>query len=285
MDNSLPPADELVLVDRELARLDARRSQLLARRAWLLRVLHAPAAPGAVPAAAPWPRPPVADSTPRSAQNVLLTLGGTLLTIAAVAFTLVSWGSMGIGGRAAVLFAVTSAALAAPVALLRRSLVSTAEAVAALGLALMVLDAYALHRVALAGTDGLGYAAVAAAVLAGAWTAYGSVLPRLRTPLPVAVAAGQLPLPLGVLAGGGGPAAFAWAALVTAAADGAVLLWARPSSVRLTAAVGAVLLGGWALLTGGWLSLTAPWSGAPLLLAGAAVALAVALRVDRKSVV
>ncbi|MFE9742034.1 SCO7613 C-terminal domain-containing membrane protein [Streptomyces sp. NPDC006477] len=273
MDTSLPPADELVLVDRELAQLDARRSQLLARRAWLLQVLYAPAA-----SAAPRARPPVADATPRSAQNVLLTLGGTLLTIAAVAFTLVSWGSMGIGGRAAVLFVVTSAALAAPVALLRRSLVSTAESVAALGLVLLVLDAYALHRVALPETDGLGYTAVAAAVLAGAWTAYGSALPRLRVPLPVAVVAGQLPLPLGALAAGGGPTAFAWAALVTAAADGAVVLWARPRSVRITAVTGAVALGGWALLTGGWLSLTSPWSGAALLLAGAAVTLYVSWR-------
>lgn len=37
----------------------------------------------------------------------------------------------------------------------------------------MVLDAYALHRVALADTDGLAFTAVASAVLAGAWTAYG----------------------------------------------------------------------------------------------------------------
>ncbi|WP_329276792.1 SCO7613 C-terminal domain-containing membrane protein [Streptomyces sp. NBC_00691] len=293
MDNSLPPADELALVDRELARLDARRSQLLARRAWLLRVLYAPSAPtapGPSPAApGPFPpvsgpRPPVADSTPRSAQNVLLTLGGTLLTIAAIAFTLVSWGSMGIGGRSAVLFVVTSCTLAAPVALLRRSLVSTAEAVAALGLVLMVLDAYALHRVALPEADGLGYTAVAAAVLAGAWTAYGSALSRLRIPLPVAVVAGQLPLPLGVLAAGGGPTAFAWAALVTAAADGAVILWTRPAAVRITAAVGATALGGWALLTGGWLSLTSPWSGAPLLLAAAALALFAARRLPTPAV-
>ncbi|MFE5660469.1 SCO7613 C-terminal domain-containing membrane protein [Streptomyces sp. NPDC056517] len=300
MDNSLPPADELALVDRELARLDAHRSQLLARRAWLLRVLYAPAAstaPGPFPPApgprptasgprptASGPRPPVADSTPRSAQNVLLTLGGTLLTIAAIAFTLVSWGSMGIGGRSVVLFVVTSAALAAPVALLRRSLVSTAESVAALGLVLMVLDAYALHRVALPEADGLGYTAVAAAVLAGAWTAYGSALSRLRIPLPVAVVAGQLPLPLGVLAAGGGPTVFAWAALVTAAADGAVILWTRPAAVRITAAVGATALGGWALLTGGWLSLTSPWSGAPLLLAAAALTLYVARRLPTLAV-
>ncbi|MFB7592117.1 SCO7613 C-terminal domain-containing membrane protein [Streptomyces sp. NPDC056169] len=276
MDTSLPPADELVLVDRELAQLDARRTQLLARRAWLIRALYAPAT-----AAPPlWPATrAVADSTPRSAQNVLLTLGGTLLTIAAVAFTLVSWGSMGIGGRAAVLLVVTSAALAAPVVLLRRGLVSTAESVGALGLVLMVLDAYALHRVALAGTDGLGYAAVASAVLAGAWTAYGSALPRLRIPLPVAVVAAQLPLPLGVLAAGGGPTAFAWAALVTVAADVALALWTtRPAAVRITATTGATALGAWSLLTGAWLSLTSPWSGAPLLLAGTALTLYVACR-------
>ncbi|MFE5715281.1 SCO7613 C-terminal domain-containing membrane protein [Streptomyces sp. NPDC056501] len=285
MDTSLPPADELVLVDRELAQLDARRTQLLARRAWLIRALYPPVAATAQPwagsgvAAPPWPGSrPVADSTPRSAQNVLLTLGGTLLTIAAVAFTLVSWGSMGIGGRAAVLLVVTSAALAAPVALLRKGLVSTAESVGALGLVLMVLDAYALHRVALAGTDGLGYTAVASAVLAGAWTAYGSALPRLRIPRPVAVVAAQLPLPLGVLAAGGGPTAFAWAALVTVAADAAVALWTGPAAVRITAVTGATALGGWALLTGAWLSLTSPWSGAPLLLAIAALTLYVAWR-------
>ncbi|KQX11157.1 hypothetical protein ASC82_19890 [Streptomyces sp. Root431] len=285
MDNSLPPADELVLVDRELAQLDARRTQLLTRRAWLIRALYPPVAAAAQPwagsgvAAPPWPKGgPVADSTPRSAQNVLLTLGGTLLTIAAVAFTLVSWGSMGIGGRAAVLLVVTSAALAAPVALLRKGLVSTAESVGALGLVLMVLDAYALHRVALAGTDGLGYTAVASAVLAGAWTAYGSALPRLRIPRPVAVVAAQLPLPLGVLAAGGGPTAFAWAALVTVAADAAVALWTRPAAVRITAVTGATALGAWSLLTGAWLSLTSPWSGAPLLLAIAALTLYVAWR-------
>ncbi|MFF5453352.1 SCO7613 C-terminal domain-containing membrane protein [Streptomyces sp. NPDC012950] len=277
MDNSLPPADELVLVDRELAQLEVRRNQLLTRRAWLVQVLYQPVRPvgPSWPAA---PVAPVADSTPRSAQNVLLTLGGTLLTIAAVAFTLVSWGSMGIGGRAAVLCAVTGAALAAPVALLRRGLGSTAESVAVLGLVLTVLDAYALHRVALADTDGLGYAAVASAVLAGAWVAYGTALSRLRVPLPAAVVAAQLPLPLGVLAAGGGPTAFAWAALVTAAADGAAVLRTRPLPVRVTAGVGAAVLGGWALLTGGWLSFSSPWSGAPLLLAGAAVCLYVAWR-------
>ncbi|MEU7516839.1 hypothetical protein AB0B13_33225 [Streptomyces sp. NPDC042898] len=49
MDTSLPPADELVLVDRELAQLDARRTQLLARRAWLIRALYPPVAAAARP--------------------------------------------------------------------------------------------------------------------------------------------------------------------------------------------------------------------------------------------
>ncbi|MFG2773227.1 SCO7613 C-terminal domain-containing membrane protein [Streptomyces sp. NPDC048350] len=278
MNNALPPADELVLVDRELARLDARRSQLLARRAWLLHVLHVPAA---FPAPARATTGPVKDSTPRSAQNVLLTLGGVLLTIAALAFTLVSWGSMGIGGRAAVLAVVTSAALAVPVVLLRRGLGSTAEVVAALGLVLMVLDAYALHRVALPDTDGPAFAAVASAVLAGAWTAYGTALGGLRTPLPAAVVTAQLPLPLAVLAADGGPLALGWAALATAVVDLVVLLRARSAAVRGTAAVGTGVLGGWALLAGGGLSLSSPVPAGALLLACAAVALFVAVRAPR----
>ncbi|MEU4267589.1 hypothetical protein [Streptomyces sp. NPDC026092] len=281
MNSPLPPAEELVQVDRELARLDAHRSQLLARRAWLLRVLQAPAPS---PATGPTTGRPVADSTPRSAQNVLLTLGGVLLTIAALAFTLVSWGTMGIGGRATVLAVVTSAALAVPVVLLRRGLGSTAEAVAALGLVLMVLDAYALHRVALADTDGLAYTSVASAVLAGAWTAYGTALGKLRIPLPVAVVTAQLPLPLGVLAADGGALALGWAALATAVADLAVALWVKPTTVRGTAAVAAGVLGGGALLTGLRMSFTSPLPAAALLLACAAVALCVAWRVAQASV-
>ncbi|MEU9702937.1 hypothetical protein [Streptomyces sp. NPDC047981] len=285
MDRPLPPADELVLVDRELARLDAHRSQLLARRAWLLRVLQTPVPlpeAGATTGAATGR--PVAESTPRGAQNVLLTLGGILLTIAALAFTLVSWGTMGIGGRATVLAVVTSAALAVPVVLLRRGLRSTAEAVAALGLVLMVLDAYALHRVALSDTDGLAYTAVASAVLAGAWTAYGTALGRLRIPLPVAVATAQLPLPLGVLAADGGALALGWAALATAVVDLAVVLWVKPAAVRTTAAVAAGTLGGWALLTGVRLSFGSPLPAGALLLACAAVALWVAWKVAGASV-
>ncbi|MEU8531393.1 hypothetical protein AB0C77_38375 [Streptomyces sp. NPDC048629] len=210
---------------------------------------------------------------------MLLTLGGVLLTIAAIAFTLVSWGSMGIGGRAAVLGVVTSATLAAPVALLRRGLVSTAESVGALGLVLTILDAYALHAVALSDTDGVTYTAAASAVLAGTWTAYGLALGgRLRIPLPVAVVTAQLSLPLAAVAADAGAYPLGWAALVTAAADAALVLWVKRPSVRMTAAVGLCVTGGWALLTGGWFSLTDAVPGAGLLLAGGALALFVGWR-------
>ncbi|MDX2293462.1 MULTISPECIES: SCO7613 C-terminal domain-containing membrane protein [Streptomyces] len=280
MDMKLPPAEELRLVDEELGRLDARRSVLLARRAWLLGVLHSPAGRPA----APFGGGAAAETSPRGAQNALLTLGGILLAVAALAFTLVSWGSMGIAGRAAVLLAVTSAALAAPAVLLRRGLASTAEAVGALGLVLTVLDAYALHRVALPETDGTAYTAVAAAVLAGLWAAYGGLLRGLRLPFPAAVAAAQLPLPLGAVAAGGGPAVVAWAAVLTAAAD--LLPLARPVGLaaRITAGASAGALAAGALLTGGWLSVTSPWTGAPLL-AGCAALCLTAVRAARTAAV
>ncbi|MFD5453530.1 hypothetical protein [Streptomyces olivaceus] len=51
---------------------------------------------------------------------MLLVLGGFLLTIAVIAFSLVSWGYMGITGRALVLGGLTVGALGAPLVLLRR---------------------------------------------------------------------------------------------------------------------------------------------------------------------
>ncbi|MFF9626065.1 SCO7613 C-terminal domain-containing membrane protein [Streptomyces griseosporeus] len=281
-----PPAEELRLIDTELRQLDARRGQLLARRAWLVAVLRQAAAvpppPAGVPHAAGFP-PPRAEAAAPRVQNVLLLLGGILLTVAAIAFTLVSWGHLGIAGRALVLGGVTAAVLAAPVPLLARGLRSTGEAVAGLGFALTVLDAYALHEVAFAGAGGAGYAAVAASVLTAGWAAYG-VLPRtggLRLPLPAALAAGQLPLLLWAVAAGAGPAGIAGALLVTAACDTAVALrWAVPA-VRVAAVAGAFALGGWGAVAAGWLSWTAPGPGAAaraaaLLLLAAGIALAAA---------
>ncbi|MEN8652861.1 hypothetical protein ABCR94_20250 [Streptomyces sp. 21So2-11] len=265
MENAPPPAEELVILDRELVQLDARRAQLLARRAWLISVLWPPA-PQAPPFARAQTAPPFGaghvprapkDASAPGAQNVLLTLGGILLTIAAIAFTLVSWGDMGIGGRSVVLGAVTALALATPALLLRRGLVSTAESVAALGLALTVLDAYALHKAALADVDGFGYVAVVSAVLAAGWTAYGLALGRLRIPLPAALIAAQLPFLLWALAAGAGPLTAIWALLATAALDVAVALWTTGRAVRPLAYALAWFMGGWALIAAGGMAVAA----------------------------
>ncbi|MBM7440860.1 SCO7613 C-terminal domain-containing membrane protein [Streptomyces sp. HB132] len=299
-----PPAEELALLDHELARLDARRAQLLTRRAWLLNVLRTPAAPSRPPAHAVPPaarayahagpsavRPfTPAPSPAHGTQNVLLVLGGLLLTVAAIAFTLFSWGEMGIAGRSAVLAAVTVGALVAPALLLGRSLPSTAEAVAALALVLTVLDAFALHAVVAPDTDGRAFAALASAVLAAAWTLYGLLFGRLRVPLPAAVVVGQLPLVFAAWAMGASGTGFGWALMVTAAADVAVASFGRGLAVRITAFAGAVLTGLISLALALGLSLSADsvygavGPGA-LLLAGAVVAVAGAWRAPKESAV
>ncbi|MEU7406145.1 hypothetical protein AB0B09_33755, partial [Streptomyces sp. NPDC044948] len=206
MTNLPPPAEELRVLDAELRQLDARRAVLLRRREWLVHTLRAAAAapgpgsapPGRVPAhaGAVAPRPEVEAP---GVQNVLLVLGGVLLTVAAIAFTLVSWGHLGIAGRALVLGALTAGALGVPVALLRRGLRSTAEAVSALATALTVLDAYALHEVAFPGTSGPGYTAGASAVLAATWAAYGVATGRFT---PSSTARSEPSAGGGVAAGG-----------------------------------------------------------------------------------
>ncbi|MET8080079.1 hypothetical protein [Streptomyces sp. NPDC005303] len=277
-----PPAEELRLLDAELWQLDARRAQLLARRAWLVAALQ-PKWP------APQPTGPTPDAPPRpeasapSVQNVLLVLGGVLLTVAAMVFTLVSWGHLGITGRALVLGAVTVAALAAPLPLLKRGLRSTAESVAGLGLALTVLDAVALHGAVFLESAGAPYTAVSSALLAGVWAAYG-LLPRvreLRLPRPAALVAAQLPLFFWAIAANAGSYGLTAALLVTAGFDTAVALRVTPRSVRVVAAIGAYGVGALGVLAAGWLTWTASGPSAAaraaaLLLLASAIALGAA---------
>ncbi|MEU1041648.1 hypothetical protein [Streptomyces sp. NPDC005907] len=293
-----PPAEELRLLDAELWQLDARRAQLLARRAWLLQALRSATAQAPSPLGPVTPPARRPETTAPGVQNVLLLLGGTLLTIAALVFTLVSWGDLGIAGRASALGAVTLAALGAPVPLLRRGLRSTAESVAGIGLALTVLDVYALHEVAFPDLDGLGYTAGASAVLAAGWAGYGlglgalsraggpgtGVSAPLRLTLPAAMAAAQLPLLLWVVAAGTGAWTTTAALLVTAALDTAVAPRVPVRSVRRVAVAGAYAMGVCGTLAAGRLSWEATGPGAAasaaaLLLLAAAIALAAALRV------
>ncbi|WP_399880559.1 SCO7613 C-terminal domain-containing membrane protein [Streptomyces sp. BBFR51] len=299
MTNIPPPAEELRFLDAELRQLDARRAVLLRRREWLVHTLRAAAVqrpaqgPGATPPGRPVGAGAVArrpEATAPGVQNVLLVLGGVLLTVAAIAFTLVSWGDMGIVGRALVLGALTVGALSVPVALLRRGLRSTAEAVSGLGTALTVLDAYALHEVVFADADPVGYAAAASAVLAAAWASYGVVTSALvapppttaaaeasaaeggsagggarlgpRHPLPLAVATAHLPLLLWAIAVGAGPRTLTAVLLATAAGGTAVALRATLVPVRVVAVVGALGTGGAGVLSAGLLCWSAADPGA-----------------------
>ncbi|BET52604.1 hypothetical protein RGQ21_75860 [Kitasatospora aureofaciens] len=299
MTNLPPPAEELRILDAELRQLDLRRAVLLRRRAWLVHTLRAAAAPqpaqgtGAAPGGPP-PGPATGaaarrpETTAPGVQNVLLVLGGVLLTIAAIAFTLVSWGHLGIAGRSLVLGALTVGVLGAPVTLLRRGLRATAEAVAGLGTALTVLDAYALHEVAFTGADGVGYTAVASAVLAALWAAYGARL-GLFHPLPLAVATAHLPLLLWAVALGAGPLTLTAVLLATAAGGTAAALRAASAPVRVVAVVGALGTGTVGVLSAGWLCWSASDPGsaaraAALLVVAAAVAVVTGRFVPNRAV-
>ncbi|MFE6828692.1 SCO7613 C-terminal domain-containing membrane protein [Streptomyces sp. NPDC057690] len=290
-----PPAEELRFLDSELRQLDARRAQLLARRAWLITMLQQ----AVQPAPPVWPSRPAQpgpaarpEATAPGVQNVLLLLGGILLTVAAMVFTLVSWGHLGIAGRSLVLGAVTLAVLGAPVALLRRGLRSTAESVAGLGLALTVLDAYALHEVVFTAADGTTYAAAASTALTALWAAYGTALAALpgsatlRLPHPAALVVAQLPLVLWTIALGGGPLTVTAAVLLTTAFDAVVALRVSERPVRVVALVCAFGTGAWGVLAAGLLSLgaagpSAAARAAALLLLAAVIALGVARSAPR----
>ncbi|MEV4096820.1 SCO7613 C-terminal domain-containing membrane protein [Streptosporangium saharense] len=204
-----PVAAELWRLDVELAGLRARQTDLLARRNHLLGVLRAEGARPAAPAVAVGPagsavgsvgpgEAPRRDFSPKAVQNLLLTLGGLLLIVAAVVFTVVSWGHIGIGGRAAILAGVTALTLAAPKLLVGRGLGATAETIAMFGVALLLLDGYAARQAGLFGADGpeaSHYAAALIGLVAVVMAGYSRLLP-LRLPLPVAVVFAQIPLPL-----------------------------------------------------------------------------------------
>lgn len=284
MTNYPPPSEELRYLDRELGHLDARRAQLLARRAWLVAAIGAAAAapagpPAGVPVGPAEGRRPEARAS--GVQNTLLVLGGVLLTVAAIAFTLVSWGRMGIVGRSLVLGAVTVAALGAPVVLLRRGLRSTAETVAGIGLALTVLDAYALHRVALPGVPATEWTAASTAALGALWAGYGLRWRALRLPLPAAVLIAQPALPLWALASATDFPVIAGAIVVTSAFGAALALRVTVPALRVTAAVAALTSGLCAVLASGWQAWSATEgpdiaAGAVLLASMAVLAVAVA---------
>lgn len=244
-----PVAAALWEVDLQLGRLRVKRDQLL----FQLRAARV------MPPVPMVQRPPMVQKSPevskRAAQNMLLILGGLLLTVAAIVFTVVSWGHLGIGGRAAILLAVTGVALAVPKLLVKRGLTATAETVGALGLGLILLDGYAARRVGLLDQlNGDDYAALLIAVVALVAAAYSRVLP-LRLPLPLAIGLAQIPLPLFAL--DARPEVLVGAFLVTAAMD--VVIWRREGIIGvvflgITGVVGTVTGIAFALGYATWLT-------------------------------
>ncbi|MDH6108340.1 hypothetical protein P3T36_004195 [Kitasatospora sp. MAP12-15] len=237
--------------ERLLAGLRARRDDpdIELERAWT-----APAPSGVDTRG--WTVPPRRGSgrevSGPSAQTVLLVLGGLLVTVAALAFTVVNWGRLGIGGRTVVLAALTGCALSLPYPLRRRGLNATAETSAAIGLALVMMDAYAGRAADLAGlgaVNGLGYWAVATLVISIGAGAYGWAT-GLRLPLAAGFVIGRLPALLAVNAVGlHGADAGASAMVATAAVDCALLVNRplRTASLHRAAVAGAALWG----VTGG----------------------------------
>lgn len=144
--------------------------------------VHPPRPAYPPPAVAPSPRP----SRPRRAigvQEVLVGLGALLLAVAAVVFLAFSWDRLGIGGRSAVVAGSTVAVLVGAVLARRAQMGATAEAVAALGSVLVVLDAAAVRASGLFGEQvgWLAYTSATTAVCAGVLASVGS-LGRLRAP-------------------------------------------------------------------------------------------------------
>jgi len=138
---------------------------------------------------------PAASSRPelsgRAVARALLAVGAMLVVIAAAAFTVANWSTIGPLGRSAVLFAVTAAVLAVPWPLARRGLAATAESVAAIGLAFTIADAYLVGRL-IGGSASPLFIAAGTATLALAWMGYGRAV-RLHAPWLGAIVMAQLP--------------------------------------------------------------------------------------------
>ncbi|OLT29024.1 hypothetical protein BJF83_12990 [Nocardiopsis sp. CNR-923] len=119
------------------------------------------------------------EVTRRSAQNVILGLGGLLVGIAALVFAVWAWSDLGTGTRAAVLGLTTLAIAGVAAPLRRRGLRASAETFGALAAGLLCVDALALFLLSDGLTNVAGYAA-------GALTAIGALLALYPLAVPLA---------------------------------------------------------------------------------------------------
>ncbi|WP_406280003.1 SCO7613 C-terminal domain-containing membrane protein [Embleya sp. NBC_00896] len=266
-----PTADQVWRVGLSAAHLLREREGLLKRMrieahdslTRSARPAAPPAAPATVPAMAPAetaetavqpppqaprsvPTPPrpsearlreMAEVGRRRVARIVLGAGVLLVVVAALVFVAVTWNRTGTAGRALVMaFALVLAAVGTAVAE-RRELPATAEAMAALTVAMGLLDGFAAWSADLAGLRGGDALLVTAGTLlaVGGAAALGSMLAPLRA---LRVSAGLLlqgPLPLLVASFGTGRDSLLPLAIglgLQAAVDVVLLRWTHAKAAR-----------------------------------------------------
>ncbi|WP_030435045.1 SCO7613 C-terminal domain-containing membrane protein [Actinoplanes subtropicus] len=135
------------------------------------------------------------EASTQSVQNILLALGALLIGVAAVVFSGVAVSNP--LARAVILAIFTSIALVSAPGIAKRGLSSTAETVAAVGLALLPMTLYVLHGTSLTGGDRVAlqlYLGVTFAITSVASFLYATAV-RLSAPRYATVVALQ-PVPL-----------------------------------------------------------------------------------------
>ncbi|MCU7727935.1 hypothetical protein ODJ79_29815 [Actinoplanes sp. KI2] len=240
-----PDAAEVIRTDAEITTLIAELATArtavtdLENRiglAWQRR--HAAARVRA--ALGPQPQP---ETSSRAVQNLLFTLGGLLLGVAAIVFAAVAWSQFGVTGRAVLLGVATVVALAVPPLALRRGLTATAETLAAVGVLLTLLCGYAAWSVDLFGVAGgsaVRYAGVVCLLTAAIAAGY-ALMTGLRGPRWQALLIFQPALPLLVLPSNPGLAGWSLTFGAIAAVDLAVRR-ARVAPAAYACAILATLL-------------------------------------------
>lgn len=203
------------------------------------------------PAAAPRPAPtPAARGgiAAASVPKILLGLGATCLLVAAVIFLAVAWSSLGVGGRTAVLVALTAASALSGQWLGRRDLGVAAEALTSVSLGLVVLDTIGANDAGWLGTPDAGeFLTVLGGVLLGVSMSLCLSAHRLFSPQVVA------PVGLGVALVGVGASTMhlqLLAAVAVLCFTGLAVFGRQLAAVVLpwTAGTGALLA--WTALTG-----------------------------------
>lgn len=208
-----------------------------------------------------------------SVPKILLGLGAFCLLAAAGTFLAVSWSTLGVGGRTAVLASLTLAALGSTLALHRSGLRIAGEAISVVTLGFLTLDVYGAAAAGLLGdVSGPVTTLLAGSLLAVAGGAFGLltrghgarlVAPTVVSGVGVVLAyAGSVGLPHATMT-----SALATAIVMTAVAAAALALGrtALRTAAIAPIAAGAALLGIAALITLGydlsrWISVAQPFA-------------------------